>query len=444
MACDSVTSPSRGLGLFLLATQFLSVLAHQTAGNALRSLLADGNRTVPDYVTRYAPLVRLHSEDPFRPADLLQHLRHTTPTVDQQPVPGVPELDLDNLAVLNGVDGNPVALSATDNITTLPAWLFGEAPDASGRIYNATPCVVILVEHSSSDIDAFFFYFYSFNRGANITQVMEPLNRLIFDAAGRMNFANHVGDWEHNMVRFRDGKPTGIYYSQHSGGAAYDWDDSTLSMQDERPIVFSAYGSHANYPTPGDHVHDAVLIDYCDAGPTWDPVFSAYFYHLEPSSLTLTRMFPPSGSNTIPASSNSTSFFYYTGIWGDAQYPDTDPRQKTVPYFGIKRYVSGPTGPVDKQLVRKGLFPDHPSQKSWVQWGVAVFMSWYPCCIRGWRVWVSMTLLFGGLVLVGLGIRYGIRRYKARGYTKIGMEEEVALNDLDRREEDVGLLHDED
>lgn len=36
------------------------------------------------------------------------------------------------------------------------------------------------------------------------------------------------------MVRFRDGKPNGIYYSQHSGGAAYDWDHADLSMKDGR------------------------------------------------------------------------------------------------------------------------------------------------------------------------------------------------------------------
>jgi hypothetical protein len=36
------------------------------------------------------------------------------------------------------------------------------------------------------------------------------------------------------MVRFRSGMPTGIYYSQHSDGAAYDWDDATLSMENGR------------------------------------------------------------------------------------------------------------------------------------------------------------------------------------------------------------------
>lgn len=36
------------------------------------------------------------------------------------------------------------------------------------------------------------------------------------------------------MIRFRDGKPTGIYFSQHSDGAAYEWDDATLTREDER------------------------------------------------------------------------------------------------------------------------------------------------------------------------------------------------------------------
>lgn len=36
------------------------------------------------------------------------------------------------------------------------------------------------------------------------------------------------------MVRFRDGKPTGIYFSQHSDGSVYDWIDSTLTIENER------------------------------------------------------------------------------------------------------------------------------------------------------------------------------------------------------------------
>lgn len=46
--------------------------------------------------------------------------------------------------------------------------------------------------------------------------------------------ADSVALREHNMIRFRDSKPTGIYYSQHAGGAAYDWSDMKLSMKSGR------------------------------------------------------------------------------------------------------------------------------------------------------------------------------------------------------------------
>lgn len=128
---------------------------------------------------------------------MLQHIRHTTPATNQSSIPNLPKLDLDNLALLNDVDtrGGRVALTSNDDITGLPPWLYGSLPDESGRIANATPCVVILVEKSARDVDAFFFYFYSYDRGANITQVLEPLNRLIEDTEHGMHFGDHVGDW---------------------------------------------------------------------------------------------------------------------------------------------------------------------------------------------------------------------------------------------------------
>lgn len=118
----------------------------------------------------------------------------------------------------------------------------GSAPDAStGRLGdNATACAVILVDRedgvAGEDLDAFFFYFYSYDQGPNITQVMEPLDQLVKGpkADTGMHFGNHVGDWEHNMVRFTGGEPVGIYYSQHEGGTAYSWDDSQVTLEDER------------------------------------------------------------------------------------------------------------------------------------------------------------------------------------------------------------------
>ncbi|KAM0251872.1 hypothetical protein ACHAQJ_007985 [Trichoderma viride] len=450
----------------LLAVQFLCVLSKPAARSTASSILAESNRIVPDYVTQHgmntaqstliittllnrtagikyrliatygtAPLVWLHSEDPFRPSDLLEHIRHTTPAVNQTSLLDLPQLDLNNLALLNNISSEKVALTSNDDVTTLPAWLFGQNPDESGRIANATPCVVILVEQSPRDVDAFFFYFYSYDRGANITQVLEPLNRLIEDTEHGMHFGDHIGDWEHNMVRFRDGKPTGIYYSQHAGGSAYNWNDNALSMKNGRPLVFSAYGSHANYASSGEHVHDAALIDYCDAGRIWDPALSAYFYHLDPTSFALTRLF--TSKSNYSSTSNLTSFFYFTGIWGDAQYPDDDPRQKTVPHFGLKRFVSGPQGPIVKNLVRKGLLPDRRERIPWMQWAVGIFMSWYPCCLRGWRVWVSGVVIVAFVILTVFGVRHGVKKYRTKGYQKL--DTEIPLNDINSGEGDTGL-----
>lgn len=182
-----------------------------------------------------------------------------------------------------------------------------------------------------------------------------------------------------------------------------------------------------------DHVHDSVLVDHCDAGQLWDPVLSAYFYRLvDPITLKLARMLPPGSL----ATSNLTSFLYFSGLWGDFQYPDDHPDQKTVPYFGLKRYVSGPTGPTTKQLVRKGLSPDHPERKSWVQWGVHIFMSLYPCCLRGWRAWLSGMIFIVILVSIAYGVFMAVKRFRSMkmGYERVETGVDIPLNSLDYRD----------
>lgn len=121
--------------------------------------------------------------------------------VNGTPVDGLPELDLDNLALLNdkGLDGLPVALTAEpEHVTELPPWILGETPDESGTLHNATACVVVVVESEADpgDVAAFYFYFYSYNRGANITRVLEPIRGMIEkETEPGMFFGDHVGDW---------------------------------------------------------------------------------------------------------------------------------------------------------------------------------------------------------------------------------------------------------
>ncbi|KZL71647.1 vacuolar protein sorting-associated protein 62 [Colletotrichum tofieldiae] len=403
------------------------------------------DRQCPDYVTRHAPLLWLHSDDRYMPSDILTHIHHTSPALDGKQVPDIPALDLDNLEILNQF-GDEVALTSKDDPTTYPAWLLGATPDTDGKIHNATPCVVILVEKNKRDVDAFYFYFYSYNEGPNVTQVLEPINRMVKGekAASGMHFGDHIGDWEHNMIRFRDGNPIGIYFSQHVDGESYNWDDSKLSKANGRPIVYSACGSHANYPAPGDQIHNAVLIDYCDEGKRWDPILSAYFYHFDAKSFTLTRLDPPNQSYPAPPqSSNLTSFFYYSGRWGDMSYPDSDPRQETVPRFKLRRFQSGPTGPRHKHLVRKGLKPDQMRKMGWMEWSVGIYMSLYPCCLRGWRVWVSVGLSIAVLSGVIIGAVIGLKKYRTRKYKRLEAED-IPLDDWALEEEALFSSSDEE
>ena len=63
-------------------------------------------------------------------------------------------------------------------------------------------------------------------------------------------------DWEHNMIRFQNGIPSQVWFSQHGFGEAFTYD--CLEKQGVRPVVYSGNGSHANYAVKGTHDHTYV------------------------------------------------------------------------------------------------------------------------------------------------------------------------------------------
>ena len=70
------------------------------------------------------------------------------------------------------------------------------------------PAVLIVVNKGRGVVDAFWFFFYSYNLGNVVLNV---------------RFGNHVGDWEHTLVRFQHGKPKYVYFSEHNFGEAYSY-----------------------------------------------------------------------------------------------------------------------------------------------------------------------------------------------------------------------------
>ncbi|KAF3922240.1 hypothetical protein ABW20_dc0101420 [Dactylellina cionopaga] len=267
-------------------------------------------------------------------------LSNTQPEVNFQPVSGVPSpLTLDNLNQLNNLGGDSVYLTGLKDVAsdTNQQWLKGVTPDSAGLTNGAVTATIIVNEKDATTTDVFYFYFYNFNDGPPVLGI---------------DFGNHVGDWEHIMVRFQNGAPSAVWYSQHASGQAFTY--SATQKNGKRPIGYSAKGSHANYAIAGKHDHTipnfnlpfpVALVDDTNAGVLWDPVLSAYFYKFN------------SGSNTVTPYDAATpvNWLYFNGKWGDQQYPTSHPNQYVI--FGQARFGGGPTGPLSKELQRNNVCP---------------------------------------------------------------------------------------
>jgi hypothetical protein len=75
-------------------------------------------------------------------------------------------------------------------------------------VRSSAPAVLIVVEKGDSVVDAFWFFFYSYNLGNSVFT---------------FRFGNHVGDWEHATMRFHKGVPKVMFLSEHEGGKGFTY-----------------------------------------------------------------------------------------------------------------------------------------------------------------------------------------------------------------------------
>ncbi|KAJ9665215.1 Vacuolar protein sorting-associated protein 62 [Coniosporium apollinis] len=198
---------------------------------------------------------------------------------------------------------------------------------AGGR--SDAPAVLVVVDKGNNVTDAFWFYFYSYNLGNVVLNV---------------RFGNHVGDWEHSVIRFQNGEPKAIFWSEHNLGQAYTYDAAEKIAK--RPVGYIATGTHAMYASPGAHPYVlpwGLLHDQTDRGPLWDPLLNTHAYTYDYLNDTLRA------STRTPLA--PTNWFYFAGHWGDKFYPLSDPRQYR--FAGQYHYVTGPLGPRFKNLGRQ-------------------------------------------------------------------------------------------
>jgi hypothetical protein len=247
--------------------------------------------------------------------------------------------NLDELNVYNNETAK-VYLASIVDVTTNPEWLRGEEPDHSGMAGTTKSCAIIISDRGSGTVDVFYMYFYAYNRGT-----------MVF----LQDLGNHLGDWEHTMIRFKNEIPTQIWLSQHNNGEAFTY--AAVEKIERRPAIYSARGSHANYATTGTHDHTipnlnlphGLIQDYTSKGKLWDPTLNAYFYAFNETTCTF--------ASALMDGESPLGVMNFKGRWGDHQLPDDDPRQRS--FLGFRKFVGGPTGPIDKQLNRTWICPDN-------------------------------------------------------------------------------------
>ena len=162
-----------------------------------------------------------------------------------------------------------------------------------------------------------------------------------------MEFGDHVGDWEHSMVRFVNGTPSAFYLSAHSGGSAFTF--NATEKTNGRPTSYIGVGTHANYATPGQHCHDLpadLLCDQTDAGFVWDLAANYRAFWFDNSTQTFS-IAGGAGSGAQSIDSEGAGWLQYEGAWGDEQYPVGEHGQYCLVIGSLVdecEFVSGPTG----------------------------------------------------------------------------------------------------
>lgn len=338
------------------------------------------NRTIvegviPDFVIEYAPHVYLYSEEGYMPYDIKDFVSHTHARHDNGTVV-VPPGHMNMTALSNLPRDKDIFLTSNDDFTKDPEWITGSKNKPSlidGEIEHA-PATLIVVDKGNGWVDAFWFYFYSFNLGPFVS--------------GSGPFGNHVGDWEHSLVRFYNGKPVIVWISAHGGGGAYYYHNLEKSQTEpNHPIIFSARGTHANYVSVGQHPHDLpydILSDFTDRGPLWNPSRNYLGYTYD-------------GKKVYPVTKNSNhkhtgreleydNWLSFVGHWGDKQQPLSDPRQYYLVIAGY-HHIDGPTGPLTKNLLRLSPCERGKWWNFWqgcnirenIKWGIGMESEGYNC-----------------------------------------------------------------
>ena len=246
--------------------------------------------------------------------------RYPEPTVlaETPATPQTPLLSLDFLAPNHYSDGEQVQMEdligcPTKNYPELARRLHAD-PDYADRVYGRA---ALDTREARTWLQYWFFYFYN-----------------DFELLGDEFPAGlHEGDWE--MVQLRlDGSrdaPDLAVYAKHKSAEALAWGE-VERVEDTRPVVYVARGSHAAYFTAGTHWGEA-WFDHADGkGPS--PELKLEIVHDQPSQPWL--HWPGSWGDTKPDPADLLKFLDDSsprGPAGHSQWAEPHKLLETIPGY---------------------------------------------------------------------------------------------------------------
>ncbi|KAJ8971554.1 hypothetical protein NQ317_011518 [Molorchus minor] len=158
-----------------------------------------------------------------------------------------------------------------------------------------------------------YWIFFPYNEGKEVCFLGRvPTPRIFNRCFGRLKtMGNHIGDWEHMTLSFAGKKiPDRMFLAVHDAGVYYQYDENgryfkfeskvfrkgvaqvpkfpqIVRSQGGHPVLFSAYGSHGLWASPGEHdfIRVPKLTDKNGYGIPWKTWSNLQIYHLGRSFL---------------------------------------------------------------------------------------------------------------------------------------------------------------
>jgi len=305
-------------------------------------------------VEDWAPLVWLHSEEPFYPSTAEFHLENVqVNNENDELVQSNPTLD----GIVTGPETGGYHLNTMEPMSCVNCF----QPFFSGQSLNESKVYTFVTEHEDdcSTVDVSYTFFYPFNYGKDVCVGLEEFGICFGEVR---TFGNHVGDWEKMSIRFQNGFPLRAYLDVHNFGAWYDWNGATsrfdfaegkpvrrstmrdgksdeirivveypefLDLVGGRPEIFSANGSHGVWSQPGKHTYVHILTvhldDYTERGENWNTWEHLKIYE----------------TGDLASFTGNDSWINFGGLWGNTHKLECE----LDPLIGECGLVGGPLGP---------------------------------------------------------------------------------------------------